>query len=146
MLFYIALFGLAITLYTIYVEKMHRTNSKYIAICDVNNRFSCTRVLKSDYAKMVGKVFNLSKESIFNVPNTYYGVIFYLAVATCTVYPFTLIPYRELLLLGASVLSLCVSAILGYIMHYKLGFYCIVCIITYFVNAVIFYYAVTEIF
>jgi len=145
MLFYISLFGLVVTLYTIYVEKMHRTNTKYVAICDINKKFSCTRVLETDYAKMAGKVFNLSSGSMFNVPNTYYGVLFYLAVAAYTIYPFTLIPYREYLLLVASIASLCVSAVLGYIMHYKLGFYCIVCIITYFVNAAIFYCAISNI-
>ena len=144
MLFTLGVIGALCTLYAIYVEKRHEDNANYNAYCDINNRVSCTAVLKSPYARMVKKTFNLSDNSVFNVPNTYYGMLFYIAVILYNVYPFTLIPFREVLLLGASFCSLLVCVMLGYIMHYKLHNYCLVCIATYIVNAFVFVGALTE--
>lgn len=140
-----AITGLVLTLYTIYVEKRHSRDKNYKAVCDINNRISCSYVISSEYAKLVGKMFRLSDDSVFNVPNTYYGTLFFIAVILYNIYPFTLIPYREYMLLTASVLSLIVCVVLAYVMHYRLKKYCLMCIVTYFTNIGIFFYALKEI-
>lgn len=144
MIVYGGIVGLLLTLYTIYVERQQSKNKAYRAACDVSDSMSCSVVLKSPYAKLVGKTFGLKRKHPLNLPNTYYGVLFYIAIMLYSVYPFTLVPFREYLLFGASVSSLSVCVVLAYIMHFKLKNYCLVCIGTYFVNLFIFYYTLKE--
>jgi uncharacterized membrane protein len=138
MLQFIALIGIIITSYAIYVEHNAKKGRKFM--CDINDYMSCSAVLTSPYARMIKLVFGLDDNHILNVPNTYVGILFYLAVL---VYPYVRIPYQEYMLLLASILSLFACVVLALAM-YKLGDTCIVCIATYFVNMAIFYYAMTN--
>lgn len=139
------LLGLLATSYAIYVEKMTKYSKQYAAVCDISDRISCTRVLKSPYSRLTGLTFNLPKESIFNVPNTYYGILFYLAVCIYPLYPFTLIPLREILLLCAASFSVILSFILAGILYFKLKNCCVICVVTYFINMAIFFNSISEI-
>ena len=141
--------GIVVTLYAIYVERMAKSKSgggqsKYKAICDVNDSMSCTLVLTSKYSKMMGTIFNLDKDSWFNLPNTYYGLLFYVCVTLYPLYPFILIPFREVLLLGASLMSIVSSVMLAYILYFKLKNLCMVCIVTYVINITILLSAINE--
>lgn len=133
------LVGFVATCYAIYVAKQSKKNIK--VACDINDWASCTTVLKSPYANLSKMCFGLSDDSIFNVPNTYYGLLFYIAIIIYPVYPFTLIPFRETLLLIASSFSMILSGVLAYILKYELNNFCAICVFTYFVNMVIFYLA-----
>lgn len=135
MLIYLGLFGIIVTSYAIYIERQKKGHR---AMCDVSENISCTRVLKSPYARMMGLIFNLKNDHVLNLPNTYFGILFYFAII---IYNFIYIPYQELLLVTASFLSLCASFGLAYILYYKLQDFCIVCVTTYFINVAIFYYA-----
>jgi vitamin-K-epoxide reductase (warfarin-sensitive) len=144
MIFALGLLGLAITLYAIHVERKAASEKAEKAFCDINDRMSCTRVLTSPYAKMVGKIFKLPADHKLNVPNTYYGVLFYIAIMLYTKFPFTLIPFREVLLMAASSFSLVACCGLAYIMYFKLKDVCIVCMATWAVNVGIFCCALGE--
>ncbi len=129
MLLYLGLAGILVTLYAIYVEK---TPGK--ALCDVGEHMSCTRVLKSPYAKMVGKMLGLGPKHPLNLPNTYFGIMFYLTVCLCAFFHF----YHLLLIL--SIVSMIASFGLAYILYFKLQDFCLVCVTTYVINSFILYF------
>ena len=131
--------GIIVSIYAIYVEKMAKSSGakKYIAICDVNDSASCSLVLMSQYSRLGEVYLGLKKDSWFNHPNTYYGLLFYIAVTIYPMYPFTLIPYRELMLFGASIFSILICCLLAWILYFKLNNFCAVCVASYIVNIVI---------
>jgi len=166
MLTFFSIAGIVLTSYAIYVEKVaSKKNSekktdqisvnfgkakfdisdneepKKVA-CDINDKISCSSVLSSEYAYLVGKYFKLPKNSIWNVPNTYYGMLYYFAVF---IYPFIWFPFKAYLLVGVSFMTLVVSAILAYIMQFLLKQYCVVCVLIYVVNISIFCIAINQI-
>jgi vitamin-K-epoxide reductase (warfarin-sensitive) len=142
MLVFLGILGLIVTTYAIYIEKQEKKMKS--SMCDINDKMSCTSVLSSPYAKMMGKIFKLKYSHPLNLPNTYYGMIFYLAITLYSYFPFILIPYREKILLIVSILSIISSCVLAYILYAKLRTVCIICISTYIINSFILYYSLIE--
>jgi len=145
----LGLVGIAISVYAIYVESSSRKSpkdKKFVAYCDMNESASCSLVLTSTYSRLGEVYLGLSKDSIFNWPNTYYGLLFYIAVTIYPVYPFTLIPFREVLFFGASIMSIGICCLLAYILYFKLNNFCAVCVASYIVNTLILYQAYKELF
>lgn len=139
------LFGIVATFYAIYVEKKSiATKGQYTFLCDVNETMTCSRVLTSEYAKLGRFFFNLSKDHPLNLPNTYYGLLFYFAVTLYTT--FTFVPFREYLFFGAAVGSIVASCILAYILAFELHQVCLVCVVTYFINGLIMWQAYKQVF
>eukprot|EP01127_Copromyxa_protea_P015155 TRINITY_DN4316_c0_g1_i1.p1 TRINITY_DN4316_c0_g1~~TRINITY_DN4316_c0_g1_i1.p1 ORF type:complete len:183 (-),score=13.31 TRINITY_DN4316_c0_g1_i1:160-708(-) len=101
-----ALVGVLVSLYSIYVELHASQEDDFVAFCDITPSVSCSKVLTSPYAKMVGYVYDLPEDHSLNVPNTYLGLLFYSAVILYSIPPFTRVPHRELLFFSASCLSL----------------------------------------
>jgi uncharacterized membrane protein len=135
--------GILICLYAIYVEHKSKTKG-YTASCDLGENASCTVVLSSKYSRMAKIIFNLNRKSLFNVPNTYYGLLFYVAITLYPVYPFTMIYGREILLGLATTASLLASIGLACILAFKLKNFCAICAATYVVNMVLAYYTYYE--
>jgi len=127
--------GIIVTLYAIYVERL---GPGIKAACDINNRASCSRVLKSPYGRMTKMYFNLRDDHPLNIPNTYYGILYYSAII---LYNFVTVPYQETLLFIASLFSLFISLKLALILYYELNDFCAVCVTTYVLNFFIFYHA-----
>lgn len=138
------LFGLCVSLFAIYVEYKKTKNNNYVSVCDINNRVNCSKVLTSKYSRLTKLLFGLPDNHVMNIPNTYYGVLFYLAVFVYPLPLLTYIPFREILFFCASVGSMILSLFLAFILYYVLDDFCIVCVTTYFINLVIFYYAWDE--
>lgn len=135
-----ALLGLIVSFYAVYVEK----KADYSSFCDFGEGFSCSAVLTSEYSRLIGMAFNLDRHHPMNIPNTYYGILFYLAVFLYPLYPFTLVPFRRTLLLLASISSMALCFVLAYILKYILHDVCIVCISSWIVNFAIFVLSVGE--
>ncbi|AYV77270.1 MAG: vitamin K epoxide reductase complex subunit 1-like protein 1 [Barrevirus sp.] len=142
----LGLIGIAISLYAIYVERSARKSKRYVAVCDMNESVSCSLVLISAYSKLGEVYLGLSKDSIFNLPNSYYGILFYIAITIYPIYPFTIIPFREVLFFGASILSIGVCCLLAWILYFKLNNFCAICATTYILNMFILYQAFSELF
>ena len=136
--------GVIVTSYAIYVEKYALTQN-FRAICDINSKASCSVVLTSRYARLAKLWLKLPNDSKFNLPNTYYGLLFYIAVILYPIYPFTLVPFREVLLLIAAIMSVMMCVVLGWILYYKLKNFCAVCVTTYIINMSILIISVFEI-
>jgi len=119
LIYLLALIGILLSLYTIYLFRKVSKDQNATAVCDINNRFSCTEVAKSPDAK------------IFGIPNGVFGIGFYILIALLWFLQFFF--YAKIL------------AILGLIMTfyfiyklYKLHKICIVCCGIYIVNLGIF--------
>ena len=125
--------GILVTLYAIYVERLTLG-----AMCDINDRASCSRVLKSPYGRIMKMYFNLPDDHPLNVSNTYYGILYYSVII---LYNFVVVPYQETLLFVASILSMLVSLKLALILYFNLKDFCVVYVITYVINFFIFYHA-----
>lgn len=112
----LAIIGILLSFYTLYVECKLGQNKNYKAVCDINNRMSCTKTFSSKY----GKTFGIS--------NAYPGLSFYGLIVL-------MILYRQtdflLLITGLGVLF---SLYLAYILYFKVKHFCLVCHGIYLVN------------
>jgi vitamin-K-epoxide reductase (warfarin-sensitive) len=134
----ILLLGIAGLLTTLYAIKVEKNEDGKKSLCDVNDGMSCTRVLKSPYARMTKYTFGLSNSNPLNQPNTYYGVLFYLCVIVYHVLGLNF-PY---LFLTGCIASCLASCGLAYVLYSKLHDFCLVCATTYVINGALLYNAV----
>ncbi len=134
-IFVLGVCGILICLYAIYVERNAKGKKRnYKPVCDINDNMSCTLVLTSEYAYMTKYVFNLNNDHPLNVPNTYYGLLFYSCIVLSA---FIHVPFQYYLLLSVSSMSLLASGGLMYFM-YKLWDFCLVCMASHVVNILLF--------
>ncbi len=111
-----AIAGFVLSLYTLYIEYQLKKNTSYKAVCDINDRMSCTRTFSSGYGKM------------FGISNAYPGFLFYLVVIGLTYYA------QFDFLLYVTVFGVLFSAYLAYLLYFKLKHFCLVCNGIYLVN------------
>ena len=108
--------GFFLSAYAYYVERKYAKNQKYKAICDINEKASCTKAFSSKY----GRTFGIS--------NSIYGIIFYILVLVLLYEGF----YKIIFYL--SILGMLKSVQLAYVLYFKLKNLCIVCNSIYVVN------------
>ncbi len=115
-LYILVIFGLALSIYSSYVTSRIKRNINYRPFCDVNNRVSCTKVFNSLYG------------SHFGIPNSWWGVIFYIFIFVLLTFG-----YLEILFFSAMV-SVFFSLYLGYLMYSRIGKFCFICSLIYLIN------------
>merc|ERR1712062_617739 len=70
--------GIGLSSYAYYVEVAKEADEKYVALCDINEDISCSRVFSSKYGKGFGLVGPfLGQDHVLNQPNALYGIGFY---------------------------------------------------------------------
>lgn len=111
-----AVLGFCISLYTYIAEYMVRTNPTFKPFCDLSDRISCTKPMKSRYAK------------IFYISNALVGMAFYAFMILLAS-----MDAIKLLLIAAS-LSFLVSVMLAYILYVKIKALCLLCTALYIIN------------
>ena len=128
----VAIIGLFLSIYALHVEVSSFEDKDYKALCDINEYVSCTKVFNSKYGKGFGLVEPiLGKYSILNLPNPFFGIVFYMLffiLCTC--------PHNILILKISTVgagMSCVLSVYLAYIL-YLMTDVCVVCISMYVVN------------
>lgn len=110
----ISVIGFLLSIYSLYVEKKFaRTKKK--AICDINEKMSCTKAFKSHYSKTLG------------IPNSIHGIIFYVVVFLVAFYGLQYVFYL-------AVLGVLGSIYLAYNLYFKIKTFCLVCSSIYLVN------------
>ena len=108
--------GIVLSLYALFVKRQLEQNKDYKAICDINDKVSCTKAMGSRYG------------SLFIIPNSAFGVVFYGVMGL-------LAAFDELkAAFWLSVLAVLGSAYLAYISFFKLKVVCPVCSLIYIVN------------
>lgn len=118
-----AIVGILLSLYALYVEKKTERNSRYQAICDINDTMNCGKVLTSEYSRILG------------ISNSVGGILFYIVVFILGFYNLELYGYSVLLVIA--VLSLLGSLYLAYRQYFTLKDFCLVCSSIYIVNILI---------
>ena len=113
-----ALIGSLLSLYTLYLHYKLSLESSYKAVCDLNNRFSCTATIKSDYGKIMG------------IPNGAYGIGFYLLLAI--LWKTQNFQYAQYLMLLGIVMTIYFAYQL-----FRLKTWCPVCISIYIINIIL---------
>ena len=112
-------------------------------MCDVAEKVSCTAVITSEYSKLFSLMGLVPKDSVLDVPNANFGVVFYSLLLFLSLLS-TYIPHAPTLILIAAVASSVLSLVLLYIMIAILQDICVVCILTHLCNAIVLIVAVLD--
>lgn len=112
----IAICGFLVSFYDLYLKRKIDQNKDYKAVCDLNDRFSCTKVIVSEYGNTLG------------IPNAVWGLIFYSTVGA--------LAYLEKLMLVwyLAIAGIIASIYLAYILYTKIKTVCLVCTTIYIIN------------
>jgi vitamin-K-epoxide reductase (warfarin-sensitive) len=112
----LAAVGFCISLYTYLLEKKIKKQPNYKSVCDISDRVSCTKPMKSPYA------------SIFYFSNAIVGVAYYLMIIVLALLQ------MHSLLLFATVIGCIASAFLAYLLYFKIKSLCLLCTSLYIIN------------
>lgn len=122
MLFYICMIasiGLILCCYSLYIESRIAQDTSYKPACDLSNTISCSRPFLSPYSKLLG------------ISNSYFGLIFYITIIILSI-------YNQIGLIFYLSISACIaSAILAYILYFKIKSLCILCSSIYAINLIL---------
>ena len=125
-----SVFGLCVSSYALYVES-RLSEEGFTAMCDFNESASCSAVLGSKYGHVLSLIGFVPVDSLWDVPNSALGLIFYICALVHSLFPPTLV------LIGATV-ALAFSAFLAYILGFVLRDFCLICVASYVCNTAIF--------
>ena len=120
---WLALAGLILSAYFLYVKIKRSSTKNYKALCDFTETISCSKAAESRYS------------SLAILPNAVYGIIFYLLV-------FTLVLSFSQFVFYLAILASLISLYLIFI-SFKIKVFCPVCISTYIINFLILYFSYT---
>jgi len=124
--------GMVLSLFAFYVEVKKHQDESYVALCDINEKVSCSKVFTSKYGKGFGLLqFFLEEDSPLIQPNPVYGIIFYFINFLLGLGNYMFLAQIQFVM---CILANCGSVYLGYILYFILQDMCIVCISTYVVN------------
>lgn len=112
--------GFAISLYTYLLELKVKRMPQYKPFCDISDKISCTKVMKSEYA------------SLFYISNALFALVFY-------VFMFAFALKRMIIpLIIGSFGAFAVSLFLAYILYFKIKSFCLLCTSLYVTNLCLF--------
>ncbi len=109
----LALMGILLSFYALYIEKKLEKNKNYKPVCDLSDKFSCSKNFTSRDAK------------IFFIPNSLLGILFYLIIMILAI--FNLNSYIFYIAIPAFLFNI----YLAYASYIKLKNFCLICTLTY---------------
>lgn len=118
-IFILAFIGFCIALYDYMVEQKIKKTPDYKPACDLSERISCSKPIKSEYG------------SLFLVSNAIVGMVFYALIAALAWFN------ASLLLLLVALAGCLFSVYLAYILFFKIKAFCLVCVSLYLINILI---------
>lgn len=116
-----AVTGLCIALYAYAVERKIEHDPNYKPVCDISDRVSCSKPIKSSYSHML------------YISNALIGMIYYIVIAILGYFDMTR------LLINLTFLGALISCIMAYILFTKIKSACLVCIALYIINFILLY-------
>ena len=122
----VALVGIILCVYGMYVERQIMHTDSYKPLCDLSDTVSCSKAFLGPW----GKTFGIS--------NIYLGLMFYICMLICA-----WLQWIDLAFYGASI-ALLATVYFAYVLYAKVRAYCLICIGTYIINIVLWvitYYA-----
>ena len=129
--------GVVLSVYTLYVEVHALADKNYKAMCDINEKVSCTKVFLSKHGKgfgLVGPIFG--ENSPLNLPNPVYGIAFY-----GFVFFLSLVSSGRKVMTFLTLTSFisCIMCVYLASVLYAMSHVCLVCFSTYAVSFALFY-------
>ncbi len=115
----LALAGIVISIYAYTVEMNISKNPEYKPACDISDKISCSRVMRSGYGKL------------FGISNALIGVAFYAVVFVLACFS------AAALIFYLSIAAVIASIGLAYISYFKVKSFCLVCTSVYVVNVLL---------
>jgi len=128
----VALLGLFASCYAIYVESQLTEMPGYVAACDFNAWFSCTKVFKSKYGHILSHWGLVEKGGDLDVGDGVLGLILNTGFFLYPILRF--IPHREAIYHFVSCGACLFSLYFGSILAFVLKDFCIVCVTVYSCN------------
>ncbi|MFT4303955.1 MAG: vitamin K epoxide reductase family protein [Candidatus Woesearchaeota archaeon] len=120
-----AVIGIIVSIYVMYVEKKLKHNAKYKAICDINSKIFCTKVILDRSAYLV-----------FGLHNSIIGILYYITVIIASFYA------NFILIVVISIPAIMMTIYLMIVTLIRIRKICIMCSITHILNIIIFIIAV----
>ncbi len=117
----IATIGFLLSLYAYYVERRIKKEKNYVPFCDFKKNVSCSKAFTSRYGHLAV------------LPNSLYGIIFYVLVMVLTVLDFST-PVFFL-----SLIASLGSIALAYLSYVKQHNFCVICTAVYAINVLLFF-------
>jgi vitamin-K-epoxide reductase (warfarin-sensitive) len=116
----LAIIGFCLSAYAYYLEYKVLGDPSYKPACDLNDRISCTKPIRSAYGKLLG------------ISNSILGMAFYTAIIglALTHQPHVV----QILTLG----GLAGTIVFAYVLYFKIKSLCLVCTSLYIVNILLF--------
>lgn len=115
----VAVIGFCISVYTYFLEQKVKSQPSYKPACDISDRVSCTKPMKSSYA------------AIFYFSNAIIGAAYYLMIIALALLG------MHYLLIFSTIMGCLVSALLAYLLYFKIKSVCLLCIALYLINIVL---------
>ncbi|KAH8321957.1 hypothetical protein KR067_013596 [Drosophila pandora] len=135
---WICAFGLAISLYSLYVKLKLGKDENYRPICDVADYVSCSLVFKSNYGDNFGFNTKLFYEQIpknLNQPNGAIGCVFYLLYFLSSFFEHRWLCVAQLIICSFTLI-LCFY--LGFLLVFVFYNCCVVCVTIYIIQTWLF--------
>jgi len=114
--FILAMLGLILSAYALYVKNNAEKNKKYKPICDISKHVSCTKAFLSKEGALTG------------FPNPLLGIFFYILVIVLYFF------HAPQLIFLCGLLASIVSVYLAYTSYVKQRNFCLVCTGVYLIN------------
>lgn len=111
--------GFVLSLYTYLLEQKIKQKPNYKPACDLSDRISCTKPMKSEYS------------SLFYFSNAIVGAAFYILIAVLALLN------MHSLLLFATVAGCIVSAFMAYLLYFRIQSVCLICTALYIINVLL---------
>ena len=124
--------GLLLSLYAVGVKRAAAEDPDYVPQCDISEEVSCSKVMHSEYGNMLSLIGIVDEGSLWDQANSLYGAGFYLlsGIVSCVD-----TPGANKILFALSAVSMTITAVLAYIMFFRIGAVCVVCLGTYVANS-----------
>ncbi|KAM4886616.1 vitamin K epoxide reductase complex subunit 1-like protein 1 [Sylvia borin] len=128
--------GILLSLYACHLEREKGHDSHYQALCDLSERVRCSAAITSRWGRgfgLLGSIFG--KDSAINQSNSVFGLVFYILQMLLGM---TASAVAALILMTSSIVSVVGSLYLAYILYFVLKEFCIVFVLTYLLNFILF--------
>ena len=124
----LTIIGFCIALYAYITDKKIKQEPDYKPVCDISERISCTKPMKSKYSTM------------FFISNSFAGMLFYASIAILAIFN------NIKLIFIISSLGAIATCFFAYLLFFKIRSLCIICISLYIINIAIFILAAKNLF
>ncbi|CAM9177171.1 unnamed protein product, partial [Ectocarpus fasciculatus] len=123
--------GLLLSLYAVEIKRAASGDPDYVPQCDISEEVSCSKVMHSEYGNMLSLLGIVDEGSLWDQTNSLYGAGFYALSGLVSCVDSTT-ANKTLFLLSAA--SMAITVVLAYVMFFRIGAVCVVCLGTYAAN------------